>query len=218
VSTGVEPRAGSQERAWLLRSLLVLQSPGPVFAALRDDSDEASRARQEPVLALVGLAGIASVLWTPVAGRLLDDPAVDGLLAAVWAFLGGLLYGTVMYFLGGAALYLGLHAAGSPGSYRRARHLLAFAAAPVALSLLVVWPVRLAVCGEDVFRTGGADDGATNTVFGLVQLAFVAWALVLLVLGVRAVTGWAWGRTLEGVGIALLLPALLLVLLRVLGE
>ena len=61
--------APSEDRLWLARALLVLVDPRPVFAALRDDSEDAARARQEPVLALVLLAGIASILWTRVAGR-----------------------------------------------------------------------------------------------------------------------------------------------------
>ena len=35
-----------------------------VFAALRDDSNEAAEARQEPVLAIIILSGIAAVLST----------------------------------------------------------------------------------------------------------------------------------------------------------
>src|SRR5256885_2840741 len=99
--------APSEARLWLARALLVLIDPRPVFAALRDDSEDAARARQEPVLALVGLAGIASILWTSVAGRVMDDPALDGLVGAVWAFLGGAIYGLVAYFAVRAALYRG---------------------------------------------------------------------------------------------------------------
>src|ERR687886_183090 len=97
--------AGDQDRVWLARAALVLLDPRPVFAALRDDSDDAARARQEPVTAIVGLAGIASVLWTPVAGRMLDVRDVDGLVVAVWAFVGGSIYGLFAYFALGAALY-----------------------------------------------------------------------------------------------------------------
>jgi len=199
--------AADEDRAWLARALLVLFDPRPVFGALRDDSDEAARARQEPITAIVGLAGIASVLWTPVAGRMLDVQDVDGLVVAVWAFLGGAVYGLAVYFALGAAVYLGLRAAGSLGSYRRARHLLAFAAAPLALSL-VVWPVRLAVYGGDVFRAGGSDHGAGNAAFVVIELGFVAWALGLLVVGTRTLHAWTWARTLEGIGISLAIPLL----------
>ena len=166
-------------------------------------------------MAIVGLAGVASVLWTTVAGRLMDDPAFDGLVVAVWAFIGGAIYGIAVYFAVGAALYLGLRAAGSLGSYRRARHLLAFACAPLALSL-VVWPVRLAVYGGDVFRTGGSDSGAGNLAFVAVELAFVAWAIVLLLAGTRTLHAWPWTRTLEGVGLAVAIPALVAVAVHVL--
>jgi hypothetical protein len=197
-----------EERAWLLRALLVLQSPRAVFAALRDDSDEAARARQEPVTAIVGLAGIAGVLWTPVAGRLLDDPAIDELLVAVWAFIGGGFYGLFGYFAGGALLFAGLRSAGSAGSFRRARHLLAFALAPVALSLVVVWPLRLVAFGSDVFRTGGGDGGTADALFGALAVGFAAWSAALLVVGTRAVHGWPWRRALEGVAIAAALPGI----------
>jgi Yip1 domain len=207
--------APSEDRLWLTRALLVLIDPRPVFAALRDDSEDAARARQEPVLALVLLAGIASILWTGVAGRVMDDPAYDGLVVAVWAFIGGAFYGLFAYFAVGAVLYGGLRAAGSLGSYRRARHLLAFACAPLALSL-VVWPVRLAVYGGDVFRTGGSDHGAGNAVFVVVELGFVAWALALLAVGTRTLHAWTWPRTLEGVGLAVLISALVVVAVHVL--
>src|SRR5919201_1181098 len=209
------PTAADEDRVWLARAFLVLLDPRPVFAALRDDSDDAARARQEPVLAIVGLAGIASILWTSVAGRVMDDPAFDGLVVAVWAFIGGAFYGLFAYFAVGAALYGGLRAAGSVGGYRRARHLLAFACAPLALSL-VLWPVRLAVYGGDVFRTGGSDHGAGNAVFVVLELGFVAWALALLLVGTRTLHAWTWPRTLEGVGLAVLISALVMVAVHVL--
>jgi Yip1 domain len=216
VTTDVQARLDpTPEKRWWLLTLALLQSPRPVFAALRDDSDDAARARQEPILAIVGLAGIASILWTSVAGRVMDDPALDGLVVAVWAFIGGAFYGLFAYFAVGAALYGGLRAAGSLGSYRRARHLLAFACAPLALSL-VLWPVRLAVYGGDVFRTGGSDHGAGNAVFAVLELGFVAWALALLVVGTRTLHAWTWPRTLEGVGLAVLISALVVVAVHVL--
>ena len=135
-------------RDWWLRTLLVLQRPRPVFVALRDDSKESLADRAEPVLAIVLLAGIAIVLSTSTAGHLIDDASYDGLLLAVWAFIAGGLYGVFGYFAFGALLYGGVKLLGSQGTYRRARHVLAFAAVPIALSL-VLWPVKLAVYGDD---------------------------------------------------------------------
>ncbi len=181
--------AQTDERYWLLQALAVLVSPRAVFASLRDDSDDAARARSEAVLALVLLAGIASILWAPNVGRLHSDQLVqwDALLISIVVFFGGAIYGMAAYWVAG----LVLHAAASPfrltRSYRQARHLLAFAAAPVALSLFLVWPFRLALYGEDLFKAGGSDRGAGNYVFVGVELFFVAWALGLLLLGLATV-------------------------------
>jgi hypothetical protein len=197
----------SSERLWWLRALLVLQAPRPVFAALRDDSDDAAEARQEPLVAIVFLAGMAGVLATSIAGRLLDDPAFDGLVVLVWTIVGGGFYGLAAYFLVGALLYFGASLLGSLGSYRRARHLLGFAAVPIALSLLV-WPVRLALYGSDSFRSGGSDAGTGRDVFTALDAGFVAWSLVLLGIGVRTVHGWSWPRTLAAAALPAALPVL----------
>ena len=163
MSARIEAQPRADEWVWLQRAVFVLVRPGEVFQAMCDDSDSAARARSEAVLALVILSGIATVLWTPVAGTLMDVKgahAGDGLDVALWAFFTGGLYGTVFYFVGGLVLYALTRVVGGI-TYRQARHVLAFASAPVALSLLVIWPLRL----------------------------FAAWSLALLVVGLRAVRG-----------------------------
>jgi hypothetical protein len=180
-------------RDWWLRALLVLQRPRPVFVALRDESKQSLSDRSEPIMAIVMLAGIAGALASGTAAHLLDDPDYDGLLIAVWAFIAGSISGLFGYFVLGGALHLGARLLGSQGTFRRNRQIVAFAAVPVALSL-VLWPVKLALYGEDVFRRGGSDAGTGSHVFAALELAFVAWAAVLLVIGVRAVHGWSWGR------------------------
>jgi hypothetical protein len=194
-------------RDWWLRTFLVLQRPRPVFVALRDDSKESLADRAEPVLAIVLLAGIAGVLSTPTAGRLMDDASFDGILVAVWTFILGSLYGTFGYFAFGALLYGGAKVLGSQGSYRRARHVLAFAAVPIALSLLI-WPVKLALYGDDVFRSGGRDTGTGAHVFTALGLVFAGWAAILLVAGVRAVHGWTWARATAACTLAIVAPVL----------
>jgi hypothetical protein len=197
------------ERAWWLRTLMLLASPRPVFAALRDDSDEAAQARQEPLVAIVFLAGIALVLSTTIAGRLLDDPEYDALLIAVWAIVAGGTHGIAAYFIVGAAAYFGASFAGGLGSYRRARHVLGFAAVPLVLSL-IVWPVRVAVFGEDAFRRGGSDTGAANAVFEALEVGFLLWTLALLALGTKTVHGWSWPRALAATALPAALPTLAL--------
>lgn len=196
--------ADALERAWWLRSLLVLQAPRPVFAALRDDSEETAAARQEPVTALAFLAGIAAVLASGVAGGVLDEPRFDRLLVPFWVVFAGAAQALGSYWIGGGFLQIALKGLGARGTYRRARHLLAFAAAPLALSLLVLWPPRLAVFGSDLFREGGGDTGAGAAAFEVAEAIFAVWALVLLALGVRVVQGWSWGRSIAACALAAL--------------
>ncbi len=187
-------------RDWWLRTLLVFQRPRPVFVALRDDGKEASADRAEPIFLIVVLAGIAAVLMTRTAAHLMDDGTYDGIVTAIWAFFVGSLFGVFWYFAFGALLYWCGRLLGSQGTYRRARHVLAFAAAPVALSL-VLWPVKLSLYGSDWFHTGGRDTGAGGAVFDVLTYAFFAWAAALLVIGVRAVHGWTWSRALGTVAL-----------------
>lgn len=190
------PALRQDERSWWLRVPLVLLSPRHVFAALRDDSAEAAEARQEPLAAVVLVAGIGGVLATTVAERLLNDPEFDALLVVIWAILGGLIYGFVGYLLAGGLVYLGASFAGGLGTYRRARHVVGFAATPVALTLLLA-PVRAALYGEDAFRRGGADEGAAGTaILDAAGALLFAWSFALVVLGIRVVHGWTWLRSL----------------------
>src|SRR5580704_12577618 len=107
------------EREWWLRTLLVLQAPRAVFAALRDDTQEAAASRSEPVLAIVLLAGGARGLADHAAALVMDSGDYDATLVAVWAFVAGGLYGAAAYWLVGGVLHKALRALGSAGSYRR---------------------------------------------------------------------------------------------------
>jgi hypothetical protein len=171
---------------WWLRTILVLQSPRAVFVALRDDTAEAASDRAEPVLLIVLLAGVALALSSGASS------GYSGLLLPVWAFLAGGITGVAAYWFFGAILYGSARALGSAGSYRRARHVLAFASVPLALSLLFS-PV-----GRGAF-----------TWFVLV---FVAWSAALLLIGVRAVHGWTWARAAAAVAAPVAAAAALLAL------
>jgi hypothetical protein len=86
---------------------------------------------------------------------------------------------------------------------------LALAAMPLAVSLLTFWPVRIAIYGEDLFRTGGGDYGRGDAVFGVLYLAIVAWSVWLLLVGVRTVHGWTWARAAATVALAGAFPVLI---------
>ena len=197
------------ERSWWLRAPAVLVAPHAVFVSLRDESQESADARQEPITAIAGFAGIAGVLGTPVARQLLNDASMTTALIPVWAFFGGVMYALAFYWLGGGLLFGASRRLGSLGDYRRSRQLLGLASAPLALSLLTLWPIRIAVYGVDLFRTGGNDYGRGDTIFGAVYYGILAWSFCLLVLGVRSVHGWTLARALSAVAIASVVPALI---------
>jgi hypothetical protein len=197
----------SPERAWWLRVPAALISPRPVFFALREDDPDDDVARSEPILLLIWLAGAAAVLASPTAAGLLDNPEYDPALLAVWTFIAGGIYGAAGYFLLGFALHFGTQLLGSEGTFRRARQVVAFAAAPLALSFVALLPIRIALYGGDSFRGGGSDEGVGETLLLLAQLAFAAWSLVLLVLGVRVVHGWTLPRSLGATAAAVALLA-----------
>lgn len=203
---GVYAPAVDPQRDWWRRTLAVVARPRPVFAALRAAAQEDIEARQEPVLAIVLLAGIGGILATPAWGEIMDEEERDALVVTVLTFIGGGLYGTVVYWLAGGALGLSLRGFGGDGEYRRARHLLAFAAVPLAL-LTVVTLVELGLYGGDVFRTGGDDEGAGGTVFAVLRGVLVAWAVGLLVVGIRVVERFPWLRVAGSLALVVVLLA-----------
>ena len=195
--------------SWWKRAPLVLLVPRLVFVELRDESVEAAEERQEPLAALIALAGISVVLVSPAFRQMLNTSGVDVILVVVLAFIAGVLYAVATAWLGGGLLFGAARRLGGLGSYRRARNTLELASAPLALALFTFWPVRLAVYGSDLFRTGGDDYGRGDSIFGAVFLGFVAWSVILLLLGVRATHGWGWTRSAAAVVLAAAFPALI---------
>jgi hypothetical protein len=55
-------------------------------------------------------------------------------------------------------------------------------------------------------RSDSRSSGPTSSV-AAIELAFAAWAAVLLLVGVRAVHGWSWWRSLGALGLVALFLA-----------
>jgi hypothetical protein len=212
MSAQARTRMDPAEREWWLRLVRVLTAPTSVFVWLRDDSAEAANARQEPITAVVFLAGVSIFFSTRTAGRLFDDIEFDWLLVVVEAIVAGLLVAIQNFWVLGGAVYLGGRAADSAASYRQARHLTGLATTPWVVALVFVWPIRLAMFGADAFRSGGSDHGAAEVVFRTIDVGLLAWSAVLVYLGVRALNDWTWARSLAGCAVAGVLFALLVLL------
>ena len=198
------------EREWWRRVPRVLWRPHEVFEALRDGSDETAEALSEPMVAVTVLAGIGMFLATATAGQLYDDAEFDWMLVGVEAIVAGALIALQNYWLGGAALLLGLRSFGSMARYRVARQVIGLSTTPFVLALVVVWPLRIAIFGSDLFRSGGSDEGAAGVVLTAIDVAFVGWALGLVVAGVRTVEQWGWARSVGAAAFAAALFSLLI--------
>jgi Yip1-like protein len=199
-------------RAWWRRVPRVVTAPRSVFAALAETDDTDVDARSEPVLAITILAGVAAILLVPAWGTVMDDSTVDLLTLVVVTFVGGLFYGAAGYFVLGLALWLGAKAVGVDPPFKIARQIVAFAALPLALSLVVLVPTIAVAFGTDWFRTGGSDEGTGRAVVTAIGLAFVAWSGVLVALGLRTTLRLPW----RGVVGALLLASVLVAAFAVL--
>jgi hypothetical protein len=206
------------DREWWLRVPAVLLSPRAVFAALRNEEQDDVDARAEPVLALTLLAGIAVALGTSTARTLYDDPLYDPVNLLIWIVFAGTFVAFTGYFVVGGALYLGVRGLGSEGTFRRARHVLGFAVTPLALSALLLWPLGVAAFGTDLFASGGSDDGTAGDLFYGAAIGFALWSAALLLVGVRAVHGWSWWRSLAALGLVALFLAAFAYVQRFLEE
>ncbi len=163
------------QSAWARRAGLVLARPREVFEALREDSVETAEDRQDVVVALAFVGGVAAALATASAGALDDLDAVE---TFVWLVATGFAYGFVGYWLLGWALSFVVERLGGSGSRRRTRHVFAFALVPLVLAL----PAWL--------------------IFTPLLVLPALWTIALLVLGLAVVQRWSYNRAAAAVGLA----------------
>jgi hypothetical protein len=209
VSVPTPTPASVLERQWWSRLPALLYAPGSFFAGLRGESPDQADARQEPLVAVLFLAGV-SMFLSLVA---LEPPyeqyrELSGLTLVLQSILGGMVVGLSNLWLGGALVYLGARGLGATSGYRLARHIAGFATAPFILALLLVWPVRLALYGADLFRSGGADGGTGGDVFRGIDALLLLWTLVLVLVGIREAQRWPWSRAAAALGVAALFAIL----------
>lgn len=204
-----EPEA--LEREWWSRLPRLLVAPSEVFAELRDESREAGDARQEPLVAVALLAGVAMfvglvALEPPFASNDYDFSTFNLVLESI---LGGALVALSNFWFGGALVYLGTRGLGALSGYRLARHVAGLATAPFVLLLVSSVPVRLTLYGTDLFKAEGRDAGAGGDVFVAIDALVLVWTLGLLLIGIRVTQRWAWGRSAAALGVAALFAILL---------
>jgi len=204
VSVRTQEPVEALERQWWSRLPRLLYAPASVFAELRDESPEAADARQEPLVALTFLAGIAMfvglVALQPPYNRFYTDLSAFNMTFET--ILGGALVGLSNFWVGGSLVYLGARGLGALTGYRLARHIAGLATAPFVLVLVLAVPVRLGLFGTDLFRDTGSDSGAGGDVFVALDAIALAWTIALVLVGIRTTQRWSWGRSAAALGIA----------------
>jgi hypothetical protein len=211
VSSRTELSPEAVERAWWARLPRVLYTPAEVFAELRDESRDASDARQEALVAIAFLAGIAIFV-----GSVAIDPPYNRYYLDLSAFnltfesiLGGAVVGILNFWVFGAILYLGSRGLGALSGYRMARHVAGLATAPFVLVLLFAVPVRVGLYGTNLFHDGGSDNGVGGHIFIAVDAIALLWSVGLALVGIRVTQRWSWGRSAAALGVTALFAILL---------
>jgi len=198
------------EREWWSRLPRLLVAPSEVLAELRDDSREGEDARQEPLVAVLFLAGIAIFVELFAFEQPYDRyRGLSALTLTVQSIFGGAAVALTNFWAGGAIVYLGARGLGALTGYRQARHIAGLATVPFILVLVFLVPVPLGLYGMDLFRAGGSDGSTSRAVFIAIDALALAWTLALLVIGIRVTQRWSWGRAASAFGVAALFAILL---------
>ena len=211
ITSRASPASTTRFGAWT-RSSVVAARAGRLPLAdigVRRDAGRVARGHRRPLGAGArarGLAGIAVALGTNTARTLYDNPEYDALLVAVWAVIAGGIVAFTGYFIVGG-LSTSAHAgSGALGDFRRARHILGFAVAPLALSLLLSGrsssPCSALTSSGEAARTRGRRRASSSARAGLRRLVGRAAAR-----GRAAVHGWTWARSLGALGLVALFLA-----------
>jgi hypothetical protein len=211
VSVRTQEPVEALEREWWSRLPRLLYAPASVFAELRDESPEAADARQEPLVAVTFLAGIAMFVGTVAVDPAYRSTDIDfsTFNLTFEAILGGALVAISNFWFGGALVYLGTRGLGALTGYRLARHIVGLATAPFVLLLVLSVPVRLALYGTDLFKAEGSDSGAGGDAFIAIDALWLAWTVALVLIGIRTTQRWTWARSAGALGVFALFAILL---------
>ena len=175
--------------------LAVRVGPGPLCGS--------GRRPQEPITAVVPLAGLSIFLSTRTAVGLSHDIEFDRLLLLVEAAVAGLLVAVQNFWVSAApsSISEGVPPTAQPRHPRLPATSPALRTDALVLALLFVWRILLAMFGADTFRSGGSDHGPAEFVLRTSMFGLLVWTPVLAYLGVRALNGWTWARSLAGVAV-----------------
>jgi len=142
---------------------------------------------------LLGIAIVYSVIWFKTLGARFADFAV--LVGA--GILLGPFAGLLFTFLFSLVVHRVGRLLGGTGSYRNVRAAMVYALVPIVYSLVLVFPIEIAIFGP-YFFSDNPPPLVINPVAYIVLLGFdgaaIVWSLVLLIEGTVVVNGFSRGK------------------------
>ena len=163
----------------------LIESPGPTFRRIGLAS---SKNYVLPLTFAFGIGLVYALLWRSNYG--VREPQLTTLLGiglVVGPVLGGLLFWVLSRILSAVS-----RATGRKISQRNAFALFAYAAAPVVISLVIVFPLEIAVFGVYLFDANPPPmvlNPLAFIVLGGLDVIAAVWFVVLLGIGIRVMGG-----------------------------
>ena len=163
---GERARAQGASRAWWRRVPRVLDAPRAVFVALRGDRRGRRGCASEPILAIVIARGDGRRPPHAGLGHVLDDAPRRARARRRHVHRRAVLRRRRLFLLGLVRLARRAQRRRPRDAVRHARQLVAFAALPIALSLLVVVPASRSASAATIPRRAASDEGAGRRIGG----------------------------------------------------
>jgi len=156
---------------------------------------------------LLGVAIVYSVIWFKSLGTRFPD---FGMLVGT-GLVAGPFVGVLFTYLFSLLLHTVGRVLGGKGTYRNVRAAAVYASAPIVYSLVIVFPIEIALFGP-YFFTGNPPPLVINPVAYIALLGFdgaaVLWSLALLIEGAVVVNGFSRKRAAMLAAIMLSLTSL----------
>jgi hypothetical protein len=154
-----------------------------------------------PLAALCGIAAVYAAFWAVQIGR-----TIEGLVSILGIGLAiGIPAGILGLLLLSAALRIAARALAGNGTLKNVFAVCAYASTPVLLSLVVVFPVEIALFGIYLFDRNPSPmvlKPVPYIVLAVIDAIALLWSFVLLGIGLRVATGLTRVRAFALAGVA----------------
>lgn len=179
-------------------------SPRRIFRFIED------AAYEKHLILLMVLAGIGRTFDRATMKDMGDKYPLEAVI--LFCILGGIAFGWISFYIyGGLLRWTGTWIGGRAG-FKSILRVLVYGNIPIVCTLVLLF-IQIGIYGEALFQSDGdlvsAGIGGNITFWGsmIVELMFIIWAVVLIVIGLSEVQGFSVWKAL----LNLILPALILI-------